>query len=267
MTLVGGELGAEEAVARAERRLERYCAETAAKTLAPLAGLRNRVDGARELDGLARGVAFRLVENFGAAPRRRLAQDLDQLSKAERRQLRSAGVRIGEHAVFLPALLKPKAARLNALLKAVSEGRAEHALDAPPGRTSLAIEAGRSESDYAAAGYQRCGPLAVRLDILERLADLIRAGRAAGEGGGFALTAEMTALLGCTTEELRGVLKTLGYRRTALAGDDAPETWKARRKPDRRRKPETSAAPRADTPFAKLAELDIGPGRKKGGRR
>ncbi|PWE16823.1 ATP-dependent DNA helicase [Marinicauda salina] len=267
VTLAGGELGAEEAVARAERRLERYCAERAAKTLAPLAGLREQVDGARGLDGLARGVAFRLVENFGAAPRRRLANDLDQLSKAERRQLRAAGVRIGEHAVFLPALLKPKAARLNALLKAVWEGRAEHAFDAPPGRTSLPVEAGRSESDYAAAGYQRCGPLAVRLDILERLADLIRAGRAAGEGKAFALTAEMTALLGCTTDELRGVLKALGYTRTALAGEDSPEMWKARRKPARRRKAETTASPPADTPFAKLAELDIGPGHKKGGRR
>jgi ATP-dependent RNA helicase SUPV3L1/SUV3 len=69
-----------------------------------------------------------------------------------------------------------------------------------------------------------CGPRAVRLDMLERLADLIRpllAWRgtngatppkgAAGDGG-FTVIPEMMSLLGCSPDELGGVLKALGFR-------------------------------------------------------
>jgi ATP-dependent RNA helicase SUPV3L1/SUV3 len=71
-----------------------------------------------------------------------------------------------------------------------------------------------------------CGPRAVRIDILERLADLIRpllGWRPSADGttlppkgatgdGAFMTTPEMMSLLGCSPEELSGVLKALGFR-------------------------------------------------------
>ncbi|MCS6758126.1 MAG: hypothetical protein MO852_02720 [Candidatus Devosia euplotis] len=69
------------------------------------------------------------------------------------------------------------------------------------------------------------GKRAVRVDILERLADIIRpliafdptrhqgelpAG--AAEGNGFRVTVEMTSLLGCSGEDFASILNSLGYR-------------------------------------------------------
>jgi len=79
---------------------------------------------------------------------------------------------------------------------------------------------------YRAYGYHVCGPRAVRIDILERLADIIRpllAWRPSAENathpprgatgeGAFTATPEMMSLLGCSPEELSGVLKALGFR-------------------------------------------------------
>lgn len=270
-TLIGGELGSAEAIARAERRVERFIADQAGEALKPLLALKADLRGASKLSGLARGVAYRLVEMFGAAPRRSLAADLANLSTQERRQLRQAGIQIGEHAVFMPALLKPKSAQMNALLKAIKAGDAGLALTPEPGRTSLPVDPDRSESDYAAAGFQRCGPRAVRLDMLERLADLIRESRALHGKGRFEPGAAMCSLLGCSNEELRQVLKALGYRRLQKAtapqeedkGEAAPELWGGRSRALKQEiKPEPKAAPKPDSPFAVLADLQTTPERR-----
>ncbi|KAA5803506.1 ATP-dependent DNA helicase [Alkalicaulis satelles] len=259
--LIGGELGAAEAVARAVAHIERFAARQASEGLAPLMALREQVEArSGGLEGLARGIAFRLVEGSGAAPRRDLAADIAALSAHERRQLRAAGVRIGEHAVFLPALLKPRAAGLNALLHGVHAGDAARAFRPPPGRTSAAPDPSLDDAAHACAGYQLCGPLAVRLDILERLADLIRESRQGDPARRFSPAPAMMNLLGCSQEDLRGVLRALGYRRVRKAEGETPELWTGRAR-DRRERTSAPPPPPADTPFAALAALDLTPQR------
>jgi ATP-dependent RNA helicase SUPV3L1/SUV3 len=78
---------------------------------------------------------------------------------------------------------------------------------------------------YRVVGYRLAGTRAVRIDILERLADLIRpliAWRPTGDavaqpagavaGNGFTVTVAMTSLLGCSGEDFASVLRSLGYR-------------------------------------------------------
>src|SRR5262249_52052407 len=77
---------------------------------------------------------------------------------------------------------------------------------------------------YRIAGYRVCGERAVRVDILERLADLIRPAlswregapgpkpAAAFDGRGFTVTLAMTSLTGCSGEEFASILRSLGYR-------------------------------------------------------
>ena len=97
--------------------------------------------------------------------------------------------------------------------------------DAPrAGLTSFNPDPACPEAFYRAYGYHVCGPRAVRLDMLERLADLIRPllGWRGGNGatppkgatgdGGFTAIPEMMSLLGCSPDELSGVLKALGFR-------------------------------------------------------
>jgi ATP-dependent RNA helicase SUPV3L1/SUV3 len=81
------------------------------------------------------------------------------------------------------------------------------------------------EGFYRACGFHVCGGRAVRIDILERLGDQIRplvswkpdgekteAPAGALGGGAFKVQPDMMAILGCSHEELNGVLKALGYR-------------------------------------------------------
>jgi ATP-dependent RNA helicase SUPV3L1/SUV3 len=73
-------------------------------------------------------------------------------------------------------------------------------------------------------GYRVCGNRAIRVDILERLADLIRPAlswrpgapgeKPAGafDGRGFTVTVGMTSLAGCSGEDFASILRSLGYR-------------------------------------------------------
>jgi len=278
--LIGGELGSSELIAQAEKRLMTYAAEQAKARLEPLLDMRKALKEEGRLDGLARGVAYQLVENFGAMSRAKLADELSALSVPERQSLRRAGVRIGEHAVFMPALLKPGAARLLSMLKAVHEGDIDRAVNPPPGLTSIPNDRRYTLADYAAAGFQPCGPRAVRLDMLERLADLIRDQRSENKERRFEPNAPMTALLGCSNEDLREVLKALGYRRVQTATEEQPELWAGRSRSSARpaqggnkphgkgkgpRKDARAAKPAPvqdkpidpDSPFAALAALDL----------
>ena len=266
VVLVGGELGAQEAVSRAVQRLHRHVSEDIARHLTPLVSLKARLGGQGGLDGLARGIAFRLLEAGGAAPRQIFAADISQLSAHERRQLRSAGVRIGEHAVFLPALLKPRAASLNGLLHAVHGGTGEARFRPPAGRVSLALKPGEDPAGVTAAGYLACASWAVRIDMLERLADLIRESRKAHPRGWFALSEDMLALLGVPVAALEEIIRALGYTRVKKAGESGPELWAPRRRkpPVLPVQPDTGPATDPASPFAALASLGLSPARLAG---
>ncbi len=184
------------------------------------------------LEGLARGVAFRLVEAQGIVERSDIAEDVRQLDQTMRAGLRRLGVRFGAYHIFVPALLKPAPSRLMAQLWALKHGDLEMpGLSELPqlsasGRTSVVVDPEISKDLYKVVGFRVCGPRAVRVDILERLADLIRPllawkpldasveppEGAVPEGGGFTVTVAMTSLLGCAGEDFSAILKSLGYR-------------------------------------------------------
>jgi ATP-dependent RNA helicase SUPV3L1/SUV3 len=84
---------------------------------------------------------------------------------------------------------------------------------------------------YRAAGFRVCGERAVRVDILERLADLIRPavtyrpGQTAGDpppgaadGDGFVVTVAMTSLAGCSGDSFASILRSLGYQMESRKG-------------------------------------------------
>lgn len=258
ISLIGGELGASEARLRAQGNIERCIREEISRELQPLLRITSD-EASQSLSGLARGLAFRLAENGGAIARRKVEEEVRSLSPAERRALRKLGVRIGEFSVFIPALIKPAIAGRSALLRAVHEGNLQRIFQPAAGLMSVAADDSFTAADYAAAGFQRCGPRAVRLDMLERLADVIREARAREKTRDFELSPAMTSLLGCSVQDLRGVLSSLGYRRVKKGPD--PEKAQGERWAKRRMRSAPVAVrplPAADTPFAALAALKPG---------
>ena len=186
---------------------------------------------AEDIQGLARGIAFRLVENFGSLKRDAVAEELRTLDQPARAQLRKYGVRFGAFNIYFPQMMKPGPAELALTLWILKHGAAAgldlDALPEPPrpGLTSVPANAAIPEAFYRASGYHVCGPRAVRMDIIERLADMIRPliawrvkdnpaatpPRGAAGDGGFLVLPEMLSILGCSGEELGLVLKSLGF--------------------------------------------------------
>jgi len=156
-----------------QARLENFVNTHIARVLAPLIALREATD----LDGLVRGLAFDLVQNLGGIARSEVAETVRALDREARAKLRKHGVRFGAYSIFLPALLKPAAASLKVLLWTIAEG-ARFEVQRPqapaPGLVSVAMESEVPPLFYERAGFRPLGSRAVRLDMLERLADLIR---------------------------------------------------------------------------------------------
>jgi ATP-dependent RNA helicase SUPV3L1/SUV3 len=206
-------------------RAERFVNFQIDTLLKPLLDLKN----AEQLSGIARGIAFQLVENFGLINRRDIADDIKTLDQEGRAGLRRLGVRFGAYHVFVPSLLKPGPAGLVTLLWALKNdgkdkpgfGDVVHALAA--GRTSVVIDQTFDKAFYKLAGFRNLGRRAVRVDILERLADLIRPALAwkagigarpdgAFDGSAFLVTPAMMSILGATADDIEEILKGLGYR-------------------------------------------------------
>ncbi len=139
-----------------------------------------KLAAAEDITGLAKGVAFQLLESLGALKRDDVADDIRQLDQEARGQLRHYGVRFGAFNIFMPVLLKPAASDLILLLWALQHGARESIdpgqLPEPPrqGLTSIAADPKLPQSFYRAAGFHHCGRRVVRFDMLERLADMIR---------------------------------------------------------------------------------------------
>jgi ATP-dependent RNA helicase SUPV3L1/SUV3 len=188
---------------------------------------------ASDLSGLARGLAYRLSENLGVLRRDAVSDEIKALDQSARAQLRGYGVRFGAFNIYIPALLKPAAADLLLLLWALHAGRS-HGIDTdtmPPrpqqGLTSVEADRRIAEPYWHAAGFQLAGARAVRIDMLERLSDLIRTRitwRATEDGatpppgatgdGGFRVAPELMSVVGCSGEDFASILAALGFRRT-----------------------------------------------------
>jgi ATP-dependent RNA helicase SUPV3L1/SUV3 len=156
---------------RVARRLQHWIDRQIAARFEPLLALK----ADETLSGMARGIAFRLVEALGVLPRAEIAEDVKGLDQESRASLRKHGVRFGQFSVFMPALLKPAPTRLRLVLWSLAEGFEEFPEAPPPGLVTVPAVAGAPKGYYPRAGYRLAGDRAIRIDMLERLADLLRA--------------------------------------------------------------------------------------------
>ena len=209
-----------------QTRLDLWLKTHIEKLLAPLFSL----TAAEDVTGMARGVAFQLVEALGVLERQKVAEEVKGLDQPARATLRKYGVRFGAYHIYLPALLKPAPRALATQLWAIkhespdAKGVSDLLHLAASGRTSIPVDAETPKPLYRTAGYRICGERAVRVDILERLADLIRPALSWREGApgpkpdgvfdgrGFLITGAMTSLTGASGEDFASILRSLGYR-------------------------------------------------------
>src|SRR6202040_1886787 len=162
--------------------------------------------------------------------RSRIAAEMKDLDQPSRASLRKYGVRFGAYHIYVPSLLKPAARALASLLWALKQADvdlsvlsgAQHL--AASGRTSFPVDKTLPRDAYRVLGYRQCGERAVRVDILERLAGLIRPALSwretspgekpsgAFDGRSFVVTQAMTSLTGSAGEGFAPILPAPGYR-------------------------------------------------------
>jgi len=204
------------------------------------------------LSAAARGVVFQLVDALGCLAAAAVAPSLKALDPPSRRALGRLGIRFGSETIYFEPLLGPEATRFRALLWAIRHGQAIPPLPGARHRgKAIAVDPALPASFYAAIGRHVLAGLALRPDRLERFAAAVRSRSRAGR---FAADAELAALAGVATEELRRVLLALGYR-AVIEGDDEFFVGKPRRRGGPQRLDTAARPPREGHPFAKLKEL------------
>ena len=247
------------------RRLGHWLDRRVAALFAPLIALRDD----ETLTGMARGIAFRLVESLGVLPRSEVADDVKALDQAGRSSLRKHGVRFGQYTIFQPLMLKPAPTRLRLVLWGLKEGLEEFPAAPPPGLVTVPATPGAPAGYWPRAGYRLAGDRAIRIDMIERLADMIRGLDAQA---GFEATPDMLSITGLGQAQFAKLMQGLGYvategtrpkRRAAAAAPvpaapqaepaetPAPESEPAAEPVE----PETAAseAPAAEAPEAEVA--------------
>jgi ATP-dependent RNA helicase SUPV3L1/SUV3 len=240
-----GELGPEPARDRAQLRLEAFLAAEAGRRLAPLRALDSAMAEGR-LRGLARGLAYRLAEAGGVLDRRAAEADLALLSQAERRELRTLGVRIGAFSLYLPGLLNARAQAFAAAFAALSDPDWR-----PPADRLSPLSVTPSPRALSAHGLRAVGGLAVPVDALERLAALLRA--APRQAGATLLAHNAGEAFGWSAAETAEVLSGLGYAPASRPKPGEPAAWRRRR--DKAVSPDVAPKAAAPSPFAALAAL------------
>jgi len=242
--------------------------------LRSLVALKNELDGKTEaapekkegdekteeitpLSGLARGIAFQLYEHLGIMPRSAVGAELRKVDQDARKGLWRFRIRIGASNVFVPYILKPAPTRLRLILWALSEGHVSLPVQPTPGMVWVDMDTSAPRDFYRLAGFHPCGQKAVRVDMVERLADAVRPLGKAGEG--FEVTPEIMGLVGLSGADFAAVMAAIGYNFTKLeaeptkdvdpaAEEDKKEKeeaaprysfkWKGTRKPAQQRRPQ-----------------------------
>ncbi|MEL7212685.1 MAG: helicase-related protein [Pseudomonadota bacterium] len=200
---VDEEAGADVAQ-KVQRRLQHFIDRKIATLFEPLLNLSRD----EALSGLARGFAFQMVEALGVIPRDQVAGDVKALDQDARGALRKHGIRFGQFTIFMPLLLKPAPTRLRLVLWSLAKGLQEFPESPPPGLVTIPTVKDAPEGAFTMSGYRAAGERAIRIDMLERLADLLRA---CDSRGGFEATADMLSISGTTLEQFAGLMEGLGY--------------------------------------------------------
>ena len=190
---------------KVKRRLQHFIDRKIATLFEPLLAMSRD----ETLTGMARGFAFQMVEALGILPRENVADEVKALDQEARGQLRKHGIRFGQYTIFQQLLLKPAPTRLRLVLWSLANGLQEFPESPPPGLVTIPNIPDVPKQHYTLAGYRPAGSRAIRIDMLERLADLLR-----GEDsrGGFEAKPDMLSITGMTLDQFADLMAGLGYK-------------------------------------------------------
>jgi ATP-dependent RNA helicase SUPV3L1/SUV3 len=109
----------------------------------------------------------------------------------------------------MPLLLKPAPTRLRLVLWSLINGLDVFPESPPPGLVTIPADKAAHEGSDTMSGYRIAGERGIRIDMLERLADMLRS---EDSRGGFEAKADMLSITGMTLEQFADLMQGLGYQ-------------------------------------------------------
>ena len=220
-----------DVLALVQSRVDRWLINHLGEILAPLFSLQEAVNGAKDaegkdmIDGMARGIAFQMLEKLGTIPRRMIARDFRGVEREGRFQMKQLGIWLGSASLYIPSLLKPAPAGLRLFLWALYNDM-ERLPEVPvAGLCTIAIDEKAPRTFYEVSGYRVVGKNAVRLDMLERLAN---AARETSLKGPFPSDPDLMSLVGTSGDDFVEIMAYLGYVQKEYSPEDAAKIAEAR---------------------------------------
>ena len=161
------------------------------------------------ITGISKGLSFMLIESLGVIPRSVVMSEVKQITQEERSKLRKHGLRFGQFTIFFPALIKPAPTKLRLILWGKFLGMKRIPAVPSPGLVSVEMDGSEPKGYFPRAGLRAAGNRAIRIDMLERVVDLIRKENIEK---GFEATSEMLSLTGMSHDQFADLMLGLNYK-------------------------------------------------------
>jgi ATP-dependent RNA helicase SUPV3L1/SUV3 len=226
-------------------RLQTWLDHGIARHLAPLAAI---IAAARDSSqpASARALLAPLGQATGVIERRAVEDVLTALDRDQRGPLNRLGIRIGTLDVYVPALIKPEAARWRVALSIAQESGVMPGLP-PIGAASVATPGDAATcAAFVIAGFRPLGAQMLRVDQVERLARSAHDARSGREA--FAPDPALATSLGLLPASFAQLMLAVGFRAA-----DRGWVWKGRRVAPERK----PAKARPGNAFGALAGLRL----------
>jgi ATP-dependent RNA helicase SUPV3L1/SUV3 len=188
---------------RVRTRLDRWRYALVEHLFAPLAR-----PAAGTLGAAGRGLLFAMRSALGTVERAEVEESVRALTPSERAALARLDVRLGTEVVYVQSLLKLERMKLRAALWSIARGVRPFAVPPADGRSTFDA-AGVDRGLIAAMGYVERAGLAIRADVLERVAAEARSTARSRDG---APIERFASWLGCSLDQAARVLGALGWR-------------------------------------------------------
>ena len=211
------------------------------------------------LTGSAKGIAYIVFERLGSVPTSDIAHLARNMHEADKPILARLGLRFGVETVYMPEMLKPAQISLRGLLWSLHEEAFFDGAPPPAGRVAIDAIADVPDLYWLAIGYRRLGQRVMRVDMVERVAMLVRTAARAGQ---FKITEDMLSLAGATREAMGLMLLDLGCH---VVGEETAEdpTKPAIQIFEKQRKPRVAQSQRQANTTPRSGDID---GRARAGK-
>ncbi len=181
----------------------------------------------RQLSDTAKHIAVLLFNNNGIIDRQEIDKEIASLSQDNRRELRNIGVRFGRAAIYLPLMIKPKAARTNAIFEYFAKSNDGEGPFLPPvGVTSFDAPEGIADSEFTITGFKKIGNRAVRFDIADRIMNILYDTSKEAKGA-FPMPLSVVSLLGVSNDTAEHIVENLGFAKET--NEEEKTVWRLKR--------------------------------------